>query len=67
MLYPGNSPKEDKHYFTRVEYDTERKNGPSEQSMWGRQKLSERETHFYHTLKDTIITEWSNVALAHSR
>jgi len=22
-LYPGNSLKEDKHYFTRAEYDTE--------------------------------------------
>ena len=23
VLYPGNSLKEDKHYFTRAEYDTE--------------------------------------------
>jgi transposase len=57
VLYPGNSLKEDKHYFTRTEYDTEGENGPSEQSMWARRKLAARETHFYHTLTDTIITE----------
>jgi len=57
VLYPGNSLKEDKHYFTRVEYDTEGENGPSEKSMWARQKLTDRETHFYHVLTDTIITE----------
>ena len=52
-----NSLKQDKHYFTRAEYDTEGKNGPSETSMWARRKPSERETHFYHTLTDAIITE----------
>ena len=25
--------------------------------MWARRKLADRETHFYHTLTDTIITE----------
>jgi len=25
--------------------------------MWARGKLADRETHFYHTLTDTIITE----------
>ena len=25
--------------------------------MWARQKLAERETHFYHALTDAIITE----------
>jgi IS605 OrfB family transposase len=57
VLYPGNSLKEDKHYFTRAEYDTEGENGPSETSMWARRKLADRETHFYHVLTDTIITE----------
>jgi len=33
VLYPGNSLKQDKHYFTRAEYDTEGENGPSEKSM----------------------------------
>ena len=28
VLYPGNSLKQDKHYFTRAEYDTEGENGP---------------------------------------
>ena len=28
VLYPGNSLKQDKHYFTRVEYDTEGEDGP---------------------------------------
>jgi len=40
-----------------AEYDTEGENGPSEKSMWARRKLTERETHFYHVLTDTIITE----------
>jgi len=44
VLYPGTSIKEDKDYFTRAEYDTEGENGPSETSMWARQKLTERET-----------------------
>jgi len=57
VLYPGNSLKQDKHYFTRAEYDMEGENGPSEKSMWARRKLTERETHFYHVLTDTIITE----------
>ena len=57
VLYPGNSLKEDKHYFTRAEYDTEGENAPSEQSMWARRKLAARETQFYHTLTDAIITE----------
>jgi len=36
VLYPGNSLKQDKHYFKRAEYDTEGDNGPSEKSMWAR-------------------------------
>ncbi|WP_254535931.1 RNA-guided endonuclease InsQ/TnpB family protein [Halomarina litorea] len=57
VLYPGNSLKQDKHYFTRAEYNTEGENGPSEQSMWARRKLADRETHFYHVLSETIISE----------
>jgi len=57
VLYPGNSLKQDKHYFTRAEYDTEGENGPSEKSLRARRKLAARETHFYHALTDTIITE----------
>jgi len=57
VLYPGNSLKQDKHYFKRAEYDTEGDDGPSETSMGARTKLADRETHFYHTLTDSIITE----------
>jgi IS605 OrfB family transposase len=57
VMYPGNTVKENKHYFTRAEYDTEGENGPSERAEWARRKLSRRETHFYHTVTDTIIEE----------
>lgn len=57
MLYPGNTLKEDKHYFTRAEYDTEGEDGPSERAERARQMLTERETHFYHTLTTAIIRE----------
>jgi len=57
VLYPGNLLKQDRHYFTQVEYDTEGENGPSEKSEWARSKLTERETHFYHMLTNAIITE----------
>jgi IS605 OrfB family transposase len=57
VLYPGNVVKQDKHYFTHQEYETSGENGPSEKAAWARRKLSRRETHFYHTLTDAIITE----------
>ncbi|MFB1066547.1 RNA-guided endonuclease InsQ/TnpB family protein [Natrinema sp. H-ect4] len=57
ILYPGNAVKQDKHYFTRAEYDTGGENGPSEKSEWARRKLGNRETHFYHVLAETIIRE----------
>jgi IS605 OrfB family transposase len=57
VLYPGNTLKEDKHYFTRAEYDTEGEDGPSERAERARQMLTERETHFYHTLTTAIIRE----------
>ena len=57
VLYPGHSRKQDKHYFTQTEYDTECGNVPSETSMRARWKLAARETHFSHTLTDAIIRE----------
>jgi len=57
VLYPGNALKQDKHYFSQAEYDTEGENGPSEKSKWARRKLVARETHFYHVLSDAIIEE----------
>jgi len=57
VLYPGNTIKQDNHYFQQREYDTEGKNGPSQQAQRLRQKRRRRETHFYHTLTKTIIEE----------
>ncbi|ERG89966.1 MAG: transposase, partial [halophilic archaeon J07HX5] len=55
VLYPGNTIKQDNHYFQQEEYDTEGENGPSKQAQRLRQKRKRRETHFYHTLTKTII------------
>jgi putative transposase len=54
-LYPGNVLKEDKHYFTREEYQTEGENGPSKRAREARQKLSRRKDHFLHTLSKHIV------------
>jgi putative transposase len=56
-LYPGNMLKEDKHYFTRDEYQTEGENGPSKRALKARRKLSRRKNHFLHTLSKHIV-EW---------
>lgn len=39
-LYPGNVLKQDKHYFTRDEYETEGENESSKRVLIARQKLS---------------------------
>ena len=57
VLYPGNTVKQDKHYFTQAEYESDGENGPSELGEWARRKRSRRETHFYHVLTDAIIEE----------
>jgi hypothetical protein len=49
--------KKDEHYFIRVKCNTEGGNGPSAQPRWPREKLADRETHFFHDLTETIITE----------
>ncbi len=54
VLYPGNTLKEDAHYFTQAEGGTERLDTPTNQA---RRTLTKRETHFYHVLTSTIITE----------
>jgi putative transposase len=54
-LYPGNTLKEDKHYFTQEEYQTEGENGPSKRAQKARQKLSRRKDHFLHTLSKHIV------------
>jgi len=63
VLYPGNSLKQDKHYFKRAGYNTV-ENGPSEQSEWARQKLSERENL---RLSQAIIDECVDVVSGRSR
>lgn len=54
-LYPSNSLKQDQHYFTREEYQTEGDNGPSKKALWARKKLSRRKRHFLHTLSKHIV------------
>lgn len=57
-LYPGNVLKQDKHYFTRDEYDTEGKNGPSRRALRARQKLSRRKDHFLHSLASHFVEQF---------
>ena len=54
-LYPGNTLKEDKHYFTHDEYQTEGENGPSNRALNARRTLSRRKDHFLHTLSKHIV------------
>jgi putative transposase len=54
-LYPGNRLKEDKHYFTREEYQTEGENGVSKRACRARRKLSRHKDHFLHTLSKHIV------------
>ena len=55
LLYPGNTLREDKHYFQREEYQTEGNRGPSQTAQWARKKLSRRKEHFLHALSKDII------------
>ena len=55
VVYPGNRLREDKHYFTGDEYQTEGGNGPSQRVEWAREKLARRKTHFLHALAKDII------------
>lgn len=55
LLYPGDSLKEDMHYFTQQEYDTEGENGPSREAQRLRRKLARRTDHFLHALSKDIV------------
>lgn len=57
LLYQGNSIREDKHYFSRVEYRSEGQNGLSEQASCARRKLRRRSHHFRHSLAKHIIEQ----------
>ena len=70
-LYPGNVLKQDKHYFTRDEYDTEGENGPSKRALRARQRLSWRKDHFRHALARHIVERYidhevGHIAVGHS-
>jgi len=55
LLYPGNTVREDKHYFQQQEYQTEGPHGPSQTAQWAREKLSRRKGHFLHALSKDIV------------
>ncbi len=55
LLYPGNTLREDKHYFQQEEYQTEGDHGPSQTAQWAREKLSRRKDHFLHALSKDIV------------
>ncbi len=55
LLYPGNTLKEDMHYFTQQEYDTEGENGPSNEAQRLRETLARRTDHFLHALSKDIV------------
>jgi putative transposase len=55
LLYPGNTLREDKHYFQQEEYQTEGPHGPSQKAEWAREKLSRRKDHFLHALSKDIV------------
>jgi len=57
VLYPGNTLKEDKHYFQQKEYETEGENGPSNRAKRTREKLSRRTTDFRHKLSNEIAEQ----------
>ncbi|MFB6218927.1 MAG: hypothetical protein ABEH77_07090, partial [Halobacteriaceae archaeon] len=40
LLYPGNTLREDLHYFLRDEYDTDGEDGPSKKALWARRAIS---------------------------
>ncbi len=54
-MYPGNTLTEDKHYFTRQEYQTEGENGPSKRVRKARRTRSRRKDHFLHTLSKHVV------------
>lgn len=55
VLYPGNALKEDKHYFTRQQYESEGRNGPSKSARKAKRKLARRRTHFLHALSKHVV------------
>ena len=55
LLYPGDTLREDKHYFQQEEYQTDGPHGPSQKAQWARETLSRRKEHFLHALSKDIV------------
>lgn len=53
-IYPGNTLHEDRHYFSREEYQTDGSNGPSNRAKRARETLSRRTDDFRHKLSHEI-------------
>lgn len=56
LLFPGNTLKEDLHYFTRAEYRSGGREGPSRRALWARRKKRLRRGHYLHTLTAHLVT-----------
>ena len=55
LLYPGGWLKESKHYYKRVEYECEGRNGLSDKARWAKRKLKRRQRNFLHVLSKDIV------------
>ncbi len=60
LLYPGNTLREDKHYFQQAEYQTAGDHGPSQKAQWAREKRGRRKDHFLHALSKDIVERCVN-------
>ncbi|ERG99473.1 MAG: transposase [Haloquadratum sp. J07HQX50] len=56
-LYPEYVPKQNKHYLTREEYQTEGENSSWKRGRKARRKLSRPKDHFLHTLSKHVV-QW---------
>jgi putative transposase len=65
LLFPGGWLKESKHYYKRVEYECEGKNGLSRRARNAKRTLKERRRHFHHTLSKRIIAECVERGVGH--
>ncbi len=63
-LYPEYVPKQNKHYFTREEYQTEGENGSWKRGRKARRKLSRRKDHFFHTLSKHVVQRYVKEGVA---
>lgn len=57
VLYPGNTLKEDRKYFSKEEYQAEGSDEPSNRSEWAGENLSRRTEDFRHKLSHEIAEQ----------